>query len=239
MGERVGIRFRIGDLFPADEPVARWLTVCAMALNDLLLVNRWLVPSLKDDGPAYVNVYLSRLGAAHVFEISKFLHQSERQVPEVRSFVAELGDDERAAYERFKAVGPAGTEPFASQLEHARNQFFHYAELLPNAEDFEKLKMAMTAHADTVGEIQDPGKFVEGFRALFADDIATMLSFPDEDPLATTAKLAPVDLRDFVPTLSSAISDYLDFAVAAITDYIGPRSEQWEYLEEDGEPPQA
>lgn len=235
MAERIGTRFRIGDLFPAEEPVARWLTVCAMALNDLLLVNRWLVPSLKEDGPAYVNVYLARLGAAHVFEISKFLHQSERKVPEVRGFLAEIGDDERAAYERFKAVGPAGTEPFASQLEHARNQFFHYAELLPHAEDFEKLKMAMNAHAETTGEIHDRGKFVEGFRALFADDIATALSFPDEDPLAKTSKVVPVDLREFVTTLSSAISDYLDFAVAA-THYIGAQSEHWEYLYEDGEP---
>lgn len=235
MAERVGIRFRTGDLFPADEPVARWLTVCAMALNDLLLVNRWLVPNLREDGLAYMNVYLARLGAAHVFEISKFLHQSERKVPDVRDFLAELGDDERAAYERFKAVGPTGTEPFASQLEHARNQFFHYAELLPDAEDFEKLKMAMSSHADTVGQIHDPGKFVEGFRALFADDIATALSFPDGNPLAKASKIDPVDLRDFVTTLSSAISDYLDFAVAATTHYVGDMSERWEYLYDNSE----
>ena len=80
------------------------------------------------------------------------------------------------------------------------------------------------------------GKFVEGFRALFADDIATALSFPDEDPLPKTAKIEPVDLRKFVTALSTAISEFLDFAVAATTHYIGSRSDRWEYLEQEPEP---
>jgi hypothetical protein len=33
MAEHAGIRFRIGDLFPADDPIARGMTVCAMGLN--------------------------------------------------------------------------------------------------------------------------------------------------------------------------------------------------------------
>lgn len=90
-------------------------------LNDLLLVNGWLIPSLESNGPPYVNVYFGRLGASHLFEITKFLHHSERQTPEVRGFLDGLDGEARAAYERVKAVGPAGTEPFASQLEHARN----------------------------------------------------------------------------------------------------------------------
>jgi hypothetical protein len=237
MAEHAGIRFRIGHLFPADDPVARWMTVCAMGLNDLLLVNRWLVPSLRSDGPAYINVYLSRLGASHLFEVAKFLHESERRVPEVRSFLADLGDEERAAYERVKAVGPAGMSAFAAQLEHARNQFFHYAELLPHAEDFEKLKMAMNDHAATTGEIQDGGALVEGFRALFADDIATHLSFPDADPLAAVSKISPVDLREFVPTLSAAISDYLDFAIPSLVRFIEQApGDRCEYIESDDEP---
>lgn len=43
------VRFKIGEAFPADERLARWVTVCAMALNDLLLVNRWLWPRLKEE----------------------------------------------------------------------------------------------------------------------------------------------------------------------------------------------
>ena len=147
MSKHVGIRFRIGDLFPADDPLARWLTGCMAALNDLLLVNGWLIPRLESDGPHHVNVYLGRLGASHVFEVAKFLHHSERRVPQVRTFLDGLNADARAAYERVKAVGPAGTEPFAGQLEHARDHFFHYAALVPHAPDHEKLKQAMHEHA--------------------------------------------------------------------------------------------
>jgi hypothetical protein len=224
--KHVGIRFRIGDLFRADDPLARWATVCSMALNDLLLVNRWLIPSLKEDGRDYVNVYLSRLAAAHLYEVAKFLHQSERRVAEVPDFIAGLGENDRAAYERVKSAGPAGTDLFASQLERARHLFFHYAELLPHAEDHEKLKRAMEEHAETVGEIHDPGRFIPEFRARFADDVAVEMSFPDDS----------VDLREFVPTLSARISDYLDFAAAASARYVElAPPEKWDYTDADEE----
>jgi hypothetical protein len=108
MTERVGIRFRVGDRFPADDPLARWLTGCMAALNNLLLVNGWLIPSLESGGPEYVNVYLGRLGASHVFEVAKFLHNSERRVPQVRVFLDGLEGEARAAYKRVKAVGWRG-----------------------------------------------------------------------------------------------------------------------------------
>lgn len=34
------VRFKIGEAFPANDRLARWMTVCTMALNDLLLANR-------------------------------------------------------------------------------------------------------------------------------------------------------------------------------------------------------
>lgn len=223
MGERVGIRFRTGDLFPADDPVSRWLTGCMSALNDLLLVNRWLIPSLERDGPDYVHVYLGRLGASHLYEIAKFLHDSERRVPEVREFLGRLDGEARAAHERVKVAGPAGTESFAGQLGHARNHFFHYSKLVPQAPDHEKLKRAMDEHRDTIGEIRDPGRTVD-FRARFADDVFVELSFPEGD----------VDLREFLTTLSSKISDYLDFARSAVNRYVelAPR-EHWRWIDAD------
>lgn len=224
MIEPVGIRFRDGDFIPADEPLARWITIVAMALNDLVLVNGWLIPSLKQDGPDHVNVYLGRLAASHLYEIAKFLHQSERRVAEVREFVHNLPEDARTAYEQVKAAGPAGTDAFASQLEHARHHFFHYAHLLPHhVADYEELRRAMTEHADTISEMRDPGTLAD-FRARFADDIAVELSFPE----------GKVDVREFIPKLSGAVSDFLDFAKSALNAYIAQRpEEQWEYLPAD------
>jgi hypothetical protein len=221
MTEHAGIRFRDGGFIPADEPLARWITIVAMALNDAVLVNGWLIPRLQgDDAPAHENVYLGRLAASHLYEVAKFLHQSERRFQEVRDFLAELDEESCTVYERVKAAGPAGSDAFASQLEHARHVFFHYAELVPQAPDHEKLRLAMVEHAETTGEIYDPGTLAD-FRARFADDIAVELSFPDES----------VNLREFIGELSSRVSDFLDFARAAILAYAEGRPEdQWEYI---------
>lgn len=224
MSERVGIRFRIGDLFPSDDPVARWMVPCAMALNDLFYVHRHLYPLLENDGPGSETMYLSRVAAGHLYEIAKFLAESESRIPEVRAFTARLDDDARAAYEAVKGITPGGDEPFARQAARARNHVFHYAELLPFAIDHEKLKKAMDAHADTTSEIRDESPPIEGFRALFADEIATELSFPDEE----------VDLRDYVPALATAISHYLTFAKAALNQYVRDAPpERWSPIEID------
>ena len=225
MADDVGIRFRDGDFIPADEPLARWITIVAMALNDAVLVNGWLLPRLQGDAPAHVNVYLGRLAASHLYEVAKFLDRSERRVPKVAEFVKGLDEDARAVYERVKATGPAGKDAFATQLEHARHHFFHYAGLVPHAPDHEKLRRAMVEHADTTGEIYDPGTLAD-FRARFADDIAVELSFPE----------GTVDLRAFIGTLSARVSDFLDFARAAIRAYVEQRpEEQWDFIADDEE----
>lgn len=83
----------------------------------------------------------------------------------------------------------------------------------------------MYEHRDSPGEIRDPGRTVD-FRARFSDDIFVEFSFPEED----------VDLGEFLATMASVISDYLDFARAAISRYIqlAPR-EHWEWIEANEE----
>jgi hypothetical protein len=126
----------------------------------------------------------------------------------------------RAAYERVKAAGPAGADSLAEQLEHARHHFFHYAELVLQAPDHEELRRAMTEHANTIGEMYDPGALAD-FRARFADDIAVELSFPEEK----------VNLHEFIPKLAATVSDFFDFAKAALNAYVEKRpQEQWEYI---------
>jgi hypothetical protein len=197
-----------------------------MALNDVLLVNRWLVPRLEEEIEShdYENVYLARLAGAHLFEVAKFLEQSDRRVPEVKEFIAGLEQPAREAYEKVKSVGPRATSDFAAQLERARNQFFHYSELVPHAEDHEALKAAMKEHADTIGEIRDEGTVIEHFRARFADDIAIELSFPESQ----------MDLRIFVTELSEHIAAFLGFAFEAIPKHVQslPR-DVWDYIEND------
>jgi hypothetical protein len=153
MSGHIGIRFRIGDAFPADDQLARWMTICAMALNDVLYVNRLLVPRLKEEVESedYENVYLARVPGAHLFEIAKFLDHAHRRIPAIGEFIGGLDPDPKASYEKVKAVGPNGSSDFAKHLGDARGQVFHYSELIPHAEEREDLKEAMTEHAESMG----------------------------------------------------------------------------------------
>jgi hypothetical protein len=224
MSEHSGIRFKIGEAFPPEDPLARWMTICAMALNDLLYVNRHLFPRLKEEieSEDYENVYFARLAGAHLFEVGKFLEKSDR-IEVVREFVRGLTDDEQAAYEKVKSVGPRGTSEFAEQLETARNQFFHYSELVQLAEDHEALKTAMNKIAGEEGEIEDGGVPITNFRATFADGVGVRLSIPD-----------PPDREEFVSDISEHIAAYLKFAFAAIPAYVQRLpGESWEYIDRE------
>lgn len=221
---RIGIEFEIGKAFPADEILARWITALAMALNDLLLVHRWLFPAIHNKTPDYANNYLGRLGAAHLYEAAKFLSDSDR-IQEVKYFIAGLDEEVQAAYRRLIALETEKkTSGFPGVLFDARNLFFHYAELLPHAPDHEKLRAALSEHASTIGEIQDEGPApIEGFRARFADDVAIELSYPGEK----------VDLPAFMGELGPRLLDFINFGSAAITSYLGSLpGENWDWIEE-------
>jgi len=103
-----------------------------MALNDLLCVNRELLPRLQGDAPPWENQYFARLAASHLYEASRFLARAERSYGEdLRPFLDGLSDDAKRDYEAVKAVGPGNHDAFAQRLDRLRNHFFHYAELVP------------------------------------------------------------------------------------------------------------
>jgi len=69
-------RFRIGDALPSSDPAARFVTVVAAALNDLLFVNRLLD---RDDGGPEELQYLLRTAISHLWEFSLTLREWQQQ----------------------------------------------------------------------------------------------------------------------------------------------------------------
>src|SRR5688572_25001666 len=96
-------RFRIGDAFPADAVVARWLTALTMGLNDLLYTNKRLIEQLEGDAPAYENVYGSRLAGAQVWEVLKLLREGGTD-PDVAAFIDTLSQDAKTELAESLAV---------------------------------------------------------------------------------------------------------------------------------------
>jgi hypothetical protein len=204
------LRFRIGDAFPSDESLARWLTACCMAANDLVYLNQQLFPRLQgDDAPAFENLYLSRLVASHLYEVAKFLIQAERRYgADLQPFLDRLPASARSDYEAVKAIGPGGQNPLAEPLERLRNHFFHYAELIPQAPQYEQLARALDAHASSTSAIRWGDHLID-FRADFADDIAAELSFPGD-----------TGVHDFVAGFAEATPAYVRFTHAALAQYL-------------------
>ena len=214
MAEKIGVQFEIGAAFPPDSRVARWATICAMALNDLLLVNRWLVPRLQEEAPSegYENVYLMRLAASHLFEVAVFLRAADR-FPEVSDFVAGLDQEPREAYAALLDLGRGDRDPFAVSIKDARNSFSHYSELLSEeAAKHERLRAALAAHAKegTRSRIRDQVPPLSGFRAHFADEVAVELMFPGGDREA---------LGEFITGITTHITHFLLFVRAALGAY--------------------
>jgi hypothetical protein len=230
MAEKVGVEFEIGEAFPPGSRLARWATICAMAMNDLLLVNRWLIPRLNGEVPSegYENVYLLRLAASHLYEIAVFLRTAERW-DEVSAFVAGLDAEPRSAYAALLELGRDGSSDFTLKVKGARNSFSHYSELLGDeAADHELLRAALAAHAEerTRGRIRDQVPPLTGFRALFADDVAIELTFPGgEDE----------ELGKLIEGISVHIGHFLLFVRAAFGAYIAtlPPEIFEDWLEED------
>lgn len=203
------LEFRIGDVFPSSDPVGRWLSVCCMALNDLLFVNRELLPRLQGDAPPWENQYLGRLAGSHLYEASKFLGQAERRYGEdLRPFLDRLPDDAKRNYEAAKAVGPGNHAPFAEQLARLRNHFFHYAQLIPQAPQYEELSRALEGHAELCSRIAY-GDMLMQFRAEFADDIGAALAFEGDEGLS-----------EFITALANSIVAFWRFVYAALVQYL-------------------
>jgi hypothetical protein len=82
--------------FPAEDPVARFLTVAAMMGNDVLrLVDLMLA---DDDREGALRLFCFRVQTALFFEASSFLRETPSRWPEVERFVRELAEQDRAAF---------------------------------------------------------------------------------------------------------------------------------------------
>ena len=197
-------RFRVGDAFPADDAIARWLTALSMGLNDLLHTNKRLLEQLQGDAPAYANVYESRLVGVHVWEVLKLLREG-RADANVAVFIDNLPQEAKDEFAESLAVydDPARAS-FKAALARARDHFAHYPEL-----GRRELSRALGAFADHEGELHTGRRFGD-FRALWADDVAVQLFFRSEDDDVEPLREFITDLRDLVLVLTRLVQRALD-----------------------------
>lgn len=158
----------IAEVFPSDDPVARFMVTVSMARNDVRHALFAAGEANTADKPDFA--YWVRLSTAHFFEAVTAV-RSWRQVPEVKAFLNRLP---AAAGQDLKAVLRSIQEIGNDAMAHSRNRTFHY----PYPSGRYPADTELEGALDSMGT-QEAHWVLEGdgrFRLKFADDIALALS---------------------------------------------------------------
>ena len=148
---RVGMTFRMGDVFPATDPVARWLVTLALAVEDLLWANKKFEQAHAEDDPEsmdqvhYFRLVSVRLGGREV---------SSRDVRQmaggqgVRRGATRRGP--RASLSALQATVSDDAEQGGSRVELVKIRDFraHYLGMHPAGRDAVTRAMKATEDAD-------------------------------------------------------------------------------------------
>jgi hypothetical protein len=203
-------RFLIGDAFPADDPLARFLVAVAAALNDNILSHTLFVQADN----TFDHIYLFNLASSHLYEAAETLEQAAREWPEVQTFVDGLDDDRRSEFERVAGLARQGAAWPAARLKELRNLFFHYFRLDRAAADVNQLPLiaGLEAAADRESTLViEPGQELSGIRSEFAYEAAIA---------AMTRDFEDDELQRLITTLARLQGDLNRFAQAALGRYL-------------------
>lgn len=160
-GRRAGapvFTFRIGDAFPADDPLSLWAANLSMAFNDLVFTNDRMDKARRE----WERFYWSRPAWAHLYEVMKFLRENEDE-EHVTAFVGELPADAQEAYRRALKLYDENRDV----LSKIRNNVaFHY----PHRRGLRMLRATLLAAANEEGQHGSRTGKIRDARLNFADD---------------------------------------------------------------------
>lgn len=179
----------MGDAFPADDAIARWVMNLSIALGDLRIVAKY---ATRAEQPVHERIYFVRIFASHLREVAKLVVLDYEQRAEIRAFVEGLPQDARDARE---AVVERLNDTFDHRpdvivwedIKRVRDDTFHYASDGPSDD---RLRSAMAAVADHEGAYSTDE---DGWmRADYADLVVANRMHPfeeDEETLPITREL--------------------------------------------------
>jgi hypothetical protein len=204
------LRFRVGDALPADDPLARFILVVSMGLNDNSLANTRFVNTDEE----YELLYFFRLASGHLHELANRLRVAHEEWPEVQKFVASLDKQYRDDFAAIVQLADPKNDT-GEKLGRIRNEFFHYPDLLRKTAERGKLPVmkALRDGASDEGTISLGENALGGVRAHFADELGAKLVMAhvglDED-----------EQRALVKELGELQAAYGRFAQAALGRYL-------------------
>lgn len=210
------IEFVIGDLVRPGDAVGEWITVVAMGWNDLALANRRLLSGMEGDTPLHERLYDAKLVVACLWEISKFLRESE-QFAAVAAAIEQLPARARTDYHAALApTDPYGPDTwFKRKLVTARDAASHYPEL--SRKSLTTAIRKVQSEKSTISF----GKTFGDLRVGFADDVSVELVFP------THPKDFDYEFGRFVEGLVEVVPPLMRFLQAALRAHLRSRQDHW------------
>jgi len=204
-------RFRIGDAFPEQEPVARFVTVLAFIHNDWRRTMQAMVDSTGAPGGEGARLLSFRQLVGYSHEATEFLTGSRKRYEEVDTFVSSLNAEALGQYDRVFTT----LAPIERWMRKQRDITFHYPKMVRESyqADQEAIATALTAAADETSSITLADTHA-GISLDFADAVAVHLlgfKLPEEQE----------ELRRLVQALREAAYALGVFVVAAVSTYLG------------------
>jgi hypothetical protein len=217
-----GIGFKVGQVFSADDPIARWATVLAMATNNTIYLN---VRLIEGNLPPELSMYYFRLVAAHFFEAANWLSDTRSTWPEVDQFIKTLESSDQERFDRITEFA-SQRHRFYENLSRSRSTLFHYPTMHParDAAGAEELANAMREVAEADGWIEG-GDDYASFRATFADEVA--LQF-----LSTSNQ----ENQEIMEELRGPVFELVEFAEAVLLAHLKTIDKDATTIWEKGKP---
>lgn len=195
-------RFRIGDVFDADDEVSVYLMNLAMGFNDIVFAEVKGSEATEE----WEQLYWARLYTAHFYEAMDYVERRST-LHLVRSFIDGLPDQTRAHYE--SALDRYGK--LASRLKKIRHRaVFHYEQ----REAAKHVRAAIAKNADSTGLIRSgPKGNMFGARHVFADTILSSL-------VVQAAGGTREDVGHLVDELQGAVKEFTRFVNGALDHWL-------------------
>jgi hypothetical protein len=200
----------IPELFPPDDPTARFVISMAMARNDIERALRDVAEAVKNERPDFS--YRVRLSVGHLFEALDALNDYRQTFEEVNALIGRIPTSAQAylkvASGSLQRAGP-------NVLKHARDNTFHYPSpgrgYEPSSD--EQLREAIAALNGRGAEIHLDGD-TSAITLTFADDIALAMALGQatetEEQLKRAAEIARDGAINFTLWVVALVATYRD-----------------------------
>lgn len=216
------IEFKVGEAFPHDDPVARWVATLSIIANDLARVNRRLyeIMQLGSEVERQGSVYWTLLAASHLREAIKFLdpdYCALTDAPEVKAFMERRADETR---ERLEAIRDEFT-PWKGSWPHqltkpTRDRLFHYASDKKSSEDYgEEVGSALHEMRDEDSHIDIGGRNLD-WQSWFGTEVRL-------NWVGQAGELSESDYGELIDSTNELCGRITDFASRITLAYLQER----------------